>query len=314
MPMAAPHVTVLVPTYNHGAFIAETLESVLAQDYPSFNVVVGDDGSTDETVEIARGFEARHPKRVRLIASDTNSGIPANYNRLLGATRGCYCAWLGGDDMMLPGKLRRQVALMEDRPDAVMSAHDAEVFDSDTGRVLGRFSEVYNGRRGVRAGGVELLFQPAHYWLPSSIMVRLDAVRGRRYDERLRFSNEWIFDIETLLRGPCVTLDDVLARYRRHRGNVTASAELGSEGLEENLIVMALAQARYPELTSLVRLRRTGLLVSQALGLRARDRRRALRYARAALLDGGPIRVGRVLAAYAAVAGGRRLLGVPAPT
>lgn len=308
----AGSVSVLIPTYNHAAFIGETLESVLAQDHPDFEVVVGDDGSRDGTDAIVEQVAAHHPGRVCLLRSAANLGIARNFNRLLNAVSGEFFAWLGGDDLMLPGKLSRQVALMQDRPDAVGSVHDAEVFESETGRVLGRFSEVYNGRRGFREGGVELWFRPAYYTLPSTMMIRTAARPQRGYDERFAFSSEWIFDIETFRHGRCVVLDDVLCRYRRHTGNVTAGRALAEVGVEETLMIMALVQARYPELTPLVRLRKTGLLLSAALDRRS-DRRAALPYFRAALQEGGPWRVGRVLLAYGGVWMGRRRLGVPPP-
>ena len=97
---------------------------------------------------------------MKVVASEENTGIAGAFNRALDAHTGEYIAWLGGDDVMLPGKLSRQVAALQARPDAIGCCHDADVFDSDSGRSYGRFTEVYNGRRGVRDGGVELLLDP----------------------------------------------------------------------------------------------------------------------------------------------------------
>ena len=151
------------------------------------------------------------------MASERNTGIAGAFNRALDAHTGEYIAWLGGDDVMLPGKLSRQIATLESRPDVIGCCHDAEVFDSASGRGYGRFTEVYNGRRGVRDGGVELLLDPTYLMLPSTMMVRSSAVGSLRFDPRVRVSNDWLFDIELFQRGQVVGLDDVLARYRRHR-------------------------------------------------------------------------------------------------
>ena len=90
--------------------------------------------------------------------------------------------------------------------------HDAEVFDSASGRSYGRFTEIYNGRRGVRDGGIELLLDPGYMMLPSTMMVRSSAVGDLRFDPRIRVANDWLFDIELFRHGRIVGLDDVLAR------------------------------------------------------------------------------------------------------
>ena len=308
-----PRVSVLVPAYNHAPFIRETLDSVLRQDYEDFHVVVADDGSTDGTADVV-AERAADDSRVTLLRSERNLGLAANFNRLLDAVDGDYFAWLGGDDVMLPGKLSRQVALMQARLDALGSVHDAEVFVSETGETLGRFSDLYNGRRGLREGGVELWFEPLYFMLPSTMMLRSSAAAAHRYDERLRFANESVFDIETFRAGRCVALDDVLVRYRRHAGNVTGSATMRGAILEEGLMAMAIVQARHPQLTGLVRRRRTGLLLSGALASAvAGDRRAAARYALAALRDGGPLHVGSAALAAARVRAARRRLGAGTP-
>ncbi|MEY2535325.1 MAG: hypothetical protein QOF29_3235 [bacterium] len=312
-PARGPRVSVLVPAYEHAPFIRETLDSVLAQDYGDFHVVVGDDGSQDGTADVVTEHVGGDP-RVRLLRSERNLGLAANFNRLLGAVEGEYYAWLGGDDVMLPGKLSQQVALLEARPDAVGCVHDAEVFVSETGETLGRFSEMYNGRRGFREGGVELWFEPLYFMLPSTMMIRSSARPARGYDERLPFANESLFDIETFRRGPCVTLDAVLVRYRRHGGNVRRSAAMQTGILEESLMAMAMVQARHPELTGLVRRRRASLLLSAAMRSAGQgERRAAARYGWAALTDGGPRGVAASVAAYARLRAGRRRLGAAAP-
>jgi glycosyltransferase involved in cell wall biosynthesis len=148
---AAPKVSVIVPVYNQLPFIRETADSVLAQDHANLELVLSDDGSTDGTVDILREYAERDP-RVRVVASERNTGIAGAFNRALDAHTGEYIAWLGGDDVMLPGKVSRQVAVLQSRSDVIGCCHDAEVFDSESGKLYGRFTVVYTGRRGVRDG------------------------------------------------------------------------------------------------------------------------------------------------------------------
>ena len=309
--MTAPKISVIVPIYNQAPFIRETLDSVLGQEYPNLELVLSDDGSTDGTSEILREYAAGQPERVKVVASEENTGIAGAFNRALEAHTGEYIAWLGGDDVMLPGKLDRQLAALQAHPDAIGCCHDADVFDSDSGRSYGRFSEVYNGRRGVRDGGVELLLDPAYMMLPSTMMVRSSAVDGLRFDKRIRVSNDWLFDIELFRRGQIVGLDDVLARYRRHQRNVTSET---SDALEDALVVLALADARYPDLHRLIRVRRIASIFGEASRRwRAGDRRTALRYVAAAAGSGGLLRSLRVGLRLVRVELGRRRLGVTVP-
>ena len=309
--MTTPKISVIVPIYNQVSFIRETVESVLAQDHQNIELVLSDDGSTDGTSEVLREYAAREPERVKMVASDENTGIAGAFNRALDAHRGDYIAWLGGDDVMLPGKLSRQVAALQMHSEAIGCCHDAEVFDSDSGRAYGRFTEVYNGRRGVRDGGVELLLDPGYMMLPSTMMVRSSAVGDLRFDQRIRVSNDWLFDIELFQRGLIIGMDDVLARYRRHQSNVTSQV---SDALEDALVVLAVADARYPQLHRLIRRRRVAAIFGEASRRwRAGDRRTALSYVRAAAGNGGLRRSFTVALSLVKVEVGRRRHGVTVP-
>jgi glycosyltransferase involved in cell wall biosynthesis len=306
-----PTVSVIVPIYNQERFIRETVDSVLAQDHDDVELVLSDDGSTDGTPAILREYAERDPRRVKVVTAPRNQGIAAAFNQALDAHTGDYIAWLGGDDVMLPGKLSRQVQVLEADRQAIGCCHDADVFDSASGRSYGRFTEVYNGRRGVRDGGIELLLDPTYMMLPSTMMIRSAAVAGLRFDARIRVSNDWLFDIELFQRGRVIGLDDVLARYRRHERNATSQT---SDALEDALVVLAIAEARYPQLHRLIRRRRVGSVFGEAAArMRAGDRRTAVRYVAAAAGSGGLVRSLSVGLGLVRVQLGRRRLGVSVP-
>jgi glycosyltransferase involved in cell wall biosynthesis len=125
--------SVMMITYNHEPYVAQALESALAQraDFP-FEVVVGDDASTDRTPEILRQIQARYPHRVRLRLRDKNVGICRNFADTYAACRGEYLAILEGDDYWVdPGKLRRQVELLEHNPDCTFCFHDVQLLHKD---------------------------------------------------------------------------------------------------------------------------------------------------------------------------------------
>jgi glycosyltransferase involved in cell wall biosynthesis len=99
-----PPVSVIIPTYNRGWIIREAIDSVLAQDFTDFELIVVDDGSTDNTADILRGFGSD----IQVIRQ-SNAGVSAARNRGIKASAGRWIAFLDSDDLWLPQKLSRQV-------------------------------------------------------------------------------------------------------------------------------------------------------------------------------------------------------------
>ena len=288
--MNQPKVSVVIGTYNHRDFIRETLDSVLGQTYQNLEIIVADDGSTDGTAQIVAEYAARNPGKVVAVPSERNTGISSNYNRGIACVTGQYVAWLGGDDLMLPEKIGKQVALLEARPDAVGCYHDAEVFETRGGRAVDRFSDIYNGGARYRDGGVELWLTDGFYVLPSTVMTRAEATPKQGLDERLKFANDWLFFIEIFVQGKCCAIDEVLGRYRRHDANATGSRALQDSSLEEMLILMGIVNARYPRFYPLTRRRTRNLYFAAAnRSFAGGDRKRFMEYLRIGSREGGMI-------------------------
>jgi len=283
--------------HNEERFLAQAIESVLAQSFEDFEIIVSDDGSTDATTAVAQSFAERDPKRIRVLRAERNQGKPFALNRALAVRRGELIAWLDGDDVMLPGKLERQVKALDADADAVGCSHDAEMFESDGGRVIGRFSQVANGAP-LRSGGIELWFDPTYKMLPSATMIRSSVCPPGGFDERLSFTNDWLFDIEVFRHGRCIAIDDVLVRYRRHSDNFTTRADESGVAYEEGLMTMAIVIARYPRLQRRARTVSAAIMLGRARRYAAKHEwRRARAYASAAYGAGGVMGALRVASA-----------------
>jgi glycosyltransferase involved in cell wall biosynthesis len=125
-PLVTPRVTVLMPAYNSAAFLAEALSSVLQQTVHDFEVIVVDDGSTDETFEIASGF-AQRDARI-MVLRQANQGIGAARNAAFARARGQWLALLDSDDFWFPTYLAEQLAILERHPEIdVLSANAMNV-------------------------------------------------------------------------------------------------------------------------------------------------------------------------------------------
>ena len=105
-----PRVSIIIPCYNSAAWLAETLASALAQTWTDREIIVIDDGSTDNSAAVARSFTARG---VQLV-TQANAGAAAARNAGLRLARGDYIQFLDADDLLAPDKLARQVRLLEE--------------------------------------------------------------------------------------------------------------------------------------------------------------------------------------------------------
>ena len=217
-----PLVSIAIVTYNQTQFLKECIDSCLAQDYTNLEIVVADDGSTDGTHELLKGYKSRYPNKFKLLLSDKNRGITKNSNAAHFACTGKYIAWMGGDDLMLPEKIRLQVEYMESHPDCSISYHDLEHFESTSGKII-RYTSDH--------------IKPGRYYMKDlvrlgtingacSTMVRRDKTPTFGFRETLPVASDWMYWVDTLANGGYMMgLNICLGRYRRHNRNVTNHPE-----------------------------------------------------------------------------------------
>ncbi len=164
--MSAPLLSVVVPSYQNAEFIEAAVESILSQDLDDMELLVADHSSTDGTWERLQRF-ADDP-RVVLSRTEAGGGAPRNFNTVSAAARGKYIKLVCGDDILLPGVLRRQVELLESNPGAVLTAGPRQIIDA-RGRVvvrsrgLGRLRARTSGATAIRAtvrAGTNLFGEP----------------------------------------------------------------------------------------------------------------------------------------------------------
>jgi Glycosyltransferases, probably involved in cell wall biogenesis len=227
-PAAGARVTVIIPCYNHGRFLTDAIDSVLRQTWPDLELIVVDDGSTDDTAAVVgRVTDAR----VRLLRT-AHRGVSAARNAGLEEARGELIAFLDADDIWEPTKLERQVALMDAEPDVALVFTDLRRYSAD-GRVEERQFNFVPQLAGIPsrpagAGGgrvvvgdpfIELgtLAQlPA--WIQTNL-VRASAVRDLRFREELRLAEDLHYIMRCYTRGLAAYIDEPLVHVRRHEGN-----------------------------------------------------------------------------------------------
>jgi glycosyltransferase involved in cell wall biosynthesis len=211
-------VSVLIITYNHGPFIAQAIESVLMQRTSfDYEVVIGEDCSTDGTREIVRSYAEAHPDRIRPLLRERNVGGPANCRATMAACRGEYIAVLEGDDYWTSDrKLENQVALLERRPDSAGCFAKSIVID-DAGNVVSPDYFEYWGyqpKPEVRAGDIV-----PYGTSPANTVLFRRAIMARAPAWYKKFPTHCGLDLMITLNGPYLFLNETVGAYRLHPGS-----------------------------------------------------------------------------------------------
>ena len=240
-----PLVSVIIPTYNRAAYIAEAISSVQAQTYPHVEIIVGDDGSTDNTAEIIAQFG--HAVTYLQL---THRGQPAaTRNAALLAAKGEYVAFLDSDDLFVPGRLARQVSALAEHPDAALVYSNGYFFRDDPEAPTGH---VLDGLPTPSGDALADLLRGNFLSSPVVLIRRrcLDAVG--MFDERPDFFAVEDYDLwlRIAARFPVVYVPGDVAAIRRHTKSISrdvASLRAGA------LKVLAKLEASGAELTPLER-------------------------------------------------------------
>ena len=133
-----PVVSVVIATYNQKDFIKQTVESVIGQEttFP-FEIVIGDDGSTDGQRDLLRSLQEKYPEKIKLVFNDTNLWVTKNYINAIRESRGTYIAPLDGDDLYIDhSKLQKQYDIISSRNDISNVIVGYQNFDTVTGKIL----------------------------------------------------------------------------------------------------------------------------------------------------------------------------------
>jgi len=209
----SPRVTVLIPVYNREKYVAAAIESILAQSFIDFELLLIDDGSTDGSVGIMRSYTA--DPRVRLVCNGNNLGEFKTRNRGIDLARGEYIAMLDSDDWAYPCRLEKQVAFLDRHRDfAVVGAWATEM--DEKGRSLRRVKilPVLPGELQSR-----LLFSYCHPH--SSIMARTSVLQEYRYREQYVVSADVDLFIRLARKYKLGNLPKILLCRRVHASGIT---------------------------------------------------------------------------------------------
>jgi glycosyltransferase involved in cell wall biosynthesis len=215
--MGKPAVSVIIPCYNQGQFLETAIDSALAQNYGDLEVIVINDGSTDETEQVAGRYKG--DPRVRLIKQE-NAGLPAARNRGIQESNGQFLNFLDSDDWLDPNIIRSLVSVLEKNPDVGFAYCDAQVVaaegSSEDNFSVGKARQIVNGDifNSLVLGG----YFPCH-----TVLIRKSVLDKIGYfDETLGGNADYYLWLRAAAHGfRALYLDEKLAHYRRHVGSMS---------------------------------------------------------------------------------------------
>ncbi|WDL95296.1 glycosyltransferase family 2 protein [Alicyclobacillus sp. ALC3] len=223
----APTLSILIPAYNAAPFLDETIESALSQTFADREIILLDDGSTDDTLAIARRYEQHG---LRVYTNGHNRGAVFTYNQLLLRAQGKYVTFLDADDIYLPPYCERVLSAMNERNAHIGFANLLVLEGTQrlSTTLYGtprdpRFAHMYGGPdarfpNDNPAVWRSLILQGVHI-SPRALYRRELFVNFGLEDTRLRITHDWLRHINFVLHGAqCVYVDEPLGYYRLHPG------------------------------------------------------------------------------------------------
>jgi len=236
---AAPIVSIVMPTHNHANFIAEAIESVRMQTFDQWELLIVDDGSTDDTRAVVEPF-LKEDARIRYIRQEENKGIAFTRNNGVAQSQGRHIAMLDSDDAWASSdKLALQVAALDADPKLGIIGTWLEIID-EKGVPTGAMLSYPQDDAGIRA---KEIYRNA--FAQSSVVFRKDAfTKAGGYDGRFVVTDDHDLWLKIGRSYRFATLPRYDLKYRRHSGNITRTRRITAA--HEELEILRRHRAYYP--------------------------------------------------------------------
>ena len=204
-------VSIIMPSYNTGEYIKQTIESVLAQSYTNWELIIVDDCSTDNTDEVVKPFLS--DQRFKYLKNEKNSGAAISRNRALREAKGKWIAFLDSDDLWKPEKLKRQIGFMVRNGYSFSYTNYSEI--DECGNPNGR---TVTGPKTITKTGF------FNYCWPGCLTVMYDRnVVGLIQIADIKKNNDYAMWLKACRKAVCYLLDEDLALYRKGRSGSVSS-------------------------------------------------------------------------------------------
>lgn len=215
--MSSPLVSIIIPAYNAARTLEETVQSALSQTMSDFEIIIVDDGSSDNTSEVARSIK---DERIRVL-TQPNGGVAAARNTGIRAAVGKYVALLDSDDLWVAHKLERQLEVLE-ADETVHAVQSGATFVNDSLEVIS-VRLCFPTKNALLE---TLLFQNLPNNMSTLVLARHKFDEMGYFDTELEILEEWDMAIKVARYCNLVSLEEPLSLYRVHPGNRSRNLEI----------------------------------------------------------------------------------------
>ncbi len=231
---SVPLISVLMPAYNAERYLREAISSVLQQRFSNYELLVINDGSTDNTAGIARSF---HDPRIRIVENERNLGLIETLNRGIEEARGQYIARLDADDITLAGRFEAQLKVLSQDPQAVMATGWAQVIDTQ-----GRLK--YTARWNFSPEALYYLLHFRNCITHSSVMIRKKALQQvGPYSSAAQHAEDFELWGRLSRVGRIIHLRRAVVRWREHCDSISSVATAPMSKTARNQAAQNLTRA-----------------------------------------------------------------------
>lgn len=229
--MQKPKVSVVMPVYNGEAYVLEAITSILNQTFTDFELIVINDGSTDNTAAILK--KLRDIERIKILNNTVNEGLIFTRNKAIINCNGSYIALLDSDDVAKPNRLEKQVRFLEANPDYALIGSNIDIISGE-GKYL--YTQNYN----IAPDFIPsiLLFQ--NYFAQSAVMIRKSALPKEIYRSQFPLSEDYDLWVRIASQNKVGNIAESLVNYRLHGSNISYVKAIQLQESYKNIIKQQL--------------------------------------------------------------------------
>ncbi|NDV93714.1 glycosyltransferase [Dysgonomonas sp. 521] len=221
-----PKVSILMPVYNAGQYLSQALDSIISQRFRDWELILINDGSTDDSESIIRQHE---DERIYYIKNPVNLKLIKTLNKGIDYCGGQYIARMDADDICYADRLGHQVAFMDSHPECLMCGTSATVIDGN-GKKTGKIHNLADNDYLQ----INLMFSPP--FIHPSVMIRREVLQQNRYDEAYKHAEDYELWCRIAKQGKIANIGSELLQYRWHESNVSVIHNDAQEELKNKII------------------------------------------------------------------------------